>query len=840
MDIWEVFVLRRKYISFILSIIVFISFIPGRSFGNGIARNIDVVVNDFKLSVDNKYFPHKEVYLYDGDVFVPMKDLGSSLGLGIDFSMATRRLDISTNGKLSFGDWTKYPIAYQRGYEINAKLRIMDSINNEIRDFLNNSKTKSSKTRPDMKTINVGFSGISIFIDGENIQGLNEAFIYGNDVYLPLTFLSPFLYITPKWKDDRNIDIDGNGILLPKENGYYGTYTIDELVDFREDLNTRYGRELEELNKKKNIIMNVQIPYEEVKSLTSMEAYLNKYLGTLGGVKLSIGLNGGTGSSYFVDIDFNSRYNSAWYDLTRRDVEAHIWNVYVAISSLYDEEASIQGRIKKFVTFDTKGKNLVFSFVNSGLDMGTRVDPTYIKDLLDKDLPRLNRVSFDYETRLSGFDLELLISPDSSDFMDKWTPLDKLDYLERINNIIKGVYPGLKIGGSIKYSGYEDIDFIIENNKVRSSKVLRDTGAYLKENFGILASQGTSYGMDYGLNQIDKDNLKLVAYLDFDTSNDKWTSQSRADLANLVHQAIKYIVGMWDTNIFVEVYDKDSRSIYEYVISQDSVQMVMASVPSGNIMEGTSIVLTTETPGAKIYYSLDKSMPGENSILYEKPIVISKDTTIRAIGIKEGLKDSPISTFDYGVSADGDMAGGLDGLSLSQGSLTPKFSKNESNYSLSLPFGTTSLSITPIASMGHIKINANSVNSGSSVNVNVSHNMTISLVHSEDGKAKDRTYNIVVKIEDEIVSSVKLDDYSFSTLQGIQYFSGKVKGAYEGHSIQILSTTLVGYEKVNLGTDGSFMITTFPVDVGNRIIGYIYRVYDPSGNVVDSGSLSQR
>ena len=49
------------------------------------------------------------------------------------------------------------------------------------------------------------------------------------------------------------------------------------------------------------------------------------------------------------------------------------------------------------------------------------------------------------------------------------------------------------------------------------------------------------------------------------------------------------------------------------------------------------------TAGASIYYTLDGSDPDESSTLYSGPITITQTTTIRAIGIKEGMLDSNIA-----------------------------------------------------------------------------------------------------------------------------------------------------------------------------------------------------
>ncbi len=54
----------------------------------------------------------------------------------------------------------------------------------------------------------------------------------------------------------------------------------------------------------------------------------------------------------------------------------------------------------------------------------------------------------------------------------------------------------------------------------------------------------------------------------------------------------------------------------------------------------TIIVMSCDTEGADIYYTTDKSVPDENSILYEHPFVVRKETRIRAKAFKDGCSSA--------------------------------------------------------------------------------------------------------------------------------------------------------------------------------------------------------
>ena len=55
--------------------------------------------------------------------------------------------------------------------------------------------------------------------------------------------------------------------------------------------------------------------------------------------------------------------------------------------------------------------------------------------------------------------------------------------------------------------------------------------------------------------------------------------------------------------------------------------------------------------GATIYYTLDGSCPCDATArnLYDEPITVSSDVTIKAVAVKDGMADSEVATFTYTV-----------------------------------------------------------------------------------------------------------------------------------------------------------------------------------------------
>ena len=83
---------------------------------------------------------------------------------------------------------------------------------------------------------------------------------------------------------------------------------------------------------------------------------------------------------------------------------------------------------------------------------------------------------------------------------------------------------------------------------------------------------------------------------------------------------------------------------------QEKVKEPTASIADGYIARGTNLYLSTETKGAKIYYTVDGSQPSAtNGTLYNSQITITEDTTIKAIAIKDNMADSKVSQFTYTI-----------------------------------------------------------------------------------------------------------------------------------------------------------------------------------------------
>ena len=69
----------------------------------------------------------------------------------------------------------------------------------------------------------------------------------------------------------------------------------------------------------------------------------------------------------------------------------------------------------------------------------------------------------------------------------------------------------------------------------------------------------------------------------------------------------------------------------------------------GKVSYGSRIQLGSKSAGAAIYYTTDGSVPDETSRLYSEPIKITADTTIKAIALADGCRESEVSSFAFSI-----------------------------------------------------------------------------------------------------------------------------------------------------------------------------------------------
>lgn len=71
--------------------------------------------------------------------------------------------------------------------------------------------------------------------------------------------------------------------------------------------------------------------------------------------------------------------------------------------------------------------------------------------------------------------------------------------------------------------------------------------------------------------------------------------------------------------------------------------------PAGTFKAAQSVVISSATKGATIFYTLDGTNPTPASVVYSAPIAIAASSTIRAFAAVTGLQNSPVAVATYAI-----------------------------------------------------------------------------------------------------------------------------------------------------------------------------------------------
>ncbi len=128
------------------------------------------------------------------------------------------------------------------------------------------------------------------------------------------------------------------------------------------------------------------------------------------------------------------------------------------------------------------------------------------------------------------------------------------------------------------------------------------------------------------------------------TSSNRYSSALTVS-SNINLKAIATKSGMTDSNVMSESYT---------INIPGTVAIPTASPAGGTYTSSQSVILSTNTSGATIYYTIDGSSPTSASNVYSSPISISNSINLKAVAIKSGMFDSPVLNENYTISVNTD------------------------------------------------------------------------------------------------------------------------------------------------------------------------------------------
>jgi len=89
---------------------------------------------------------------------------------------------------------------------------------------------------------------------------------------------------------------------------------------------------------------------------------------------------------------------------------------------------------------------------------------------------------------------------------------------------------------------------------------------------------------------------------------------------------------------------------YVIVIPIQTVATPTFSPAPGVYDNSVDVTISTTTPGAQIYYTINGAEPDDNSLLYSGPITLTQTTNLKAVAYKNGMNTSQISNASYVIN----------------------------------------------------------------------------------------------------------------------------------------------------------------------------------------------
>ncbi len=124
-----------------------------------------------------------------------------------------------------------------------------------------------------------------------------------------------------------------------------------------------------------------------------------------------------------------------------------------------------------------------------------------------------------------------------------------------------------------------------------------------------------------------KKSVNFFVFLAFAAAVTTYSSGCKADTE------IKYVE---------KVVEKEVEVIKEVEVLKTYVEPVVFTLSEGQ-EDSLVITMTSATEDAEIYYTTDGSLPCTESILYRVPVELKTDKTIKAVAVKQGIENSPVS-----------------------------------------------------------------------------------------------------------------------------------------------------------------------------------------------------
>ncbi len=283
---------------------------------------------------------------------------------------------------------------------------------------------------------------------------------------------------------------------------------------------------------------------------------------------------------------------------------------------------------------------------------------------------RINRVAIEIDEPQAGEMLDTTVSCETTGVSGAassviWTPADTTaGYMTSYKAIVElGAEAGFEFNENTTatINGNEaDVSYDGNTGKLTVGYTFDTTGkdklTSITAPQSIIVDNGTTYG-DMGL----PTTVTIVTEGNTVTTADvTWITTTPAsgsyDPAILTEQTV-VLNGSVTCPANIEANGVELKTTISITISAAGIVGAPTVNPlAGTYTENQTVVLTTTTDGATIYYTTDGTTPSKtNGIAYTTPITISGvagqsvKTTIKTIAVNEGMQDSEMKTFEYTI-----------------------------------------------------------------------------------------------------------------------------------------------------------------------------------------------
>ncbi|ONI38432.1 hypothetical protein AN640_02505 [Candidatus Epulonipiscium fishelsonii] len=196
--------------------------------------------------------------------------------------------------------------------------------------------------------------------------------------------------------------------------------------------------------------------------------------------------------------------------------------------------------------------------------------------------------------------------------------------------------------------GVRDISILVYDKTKEISKEIKLTDYISKGNSAStarLVDMGNDRFMVMWTEYIFDDRKmidEVFHYVEIDQYGEKLTSIYNHESAKLSADALPLFINNKIVWVAQDLYHE--IKIGNPIIRDNVITPIVTAIeqPDKTILE-----LSTSTEGAQIYYTIDGSIASKDSILYDGAFEISENTTLQAIALKDGMKDSEILKIEY-------------------------------------------------------------------------------------------------------------------------------------------------------------------------------------------------